>query len=273
MSSGCSSLGTITSVSCYGIISIIATRLTNMTDLPASAGRRLEGKVAVVTGASRGIGAAICEILASKGCSLVMNYLANSSAEKCRQLGSELESKHNIQTVQIQADIGSKGGPERVVNFSKEAFQDAKLPGLSFQIDIIVNNASTGAILNLAESDIDSFATAYNLNTRGPMLLVKAALPYLPNDRSGRRINISSIASSLGLEGQTIYGGTKAALEAMTRTWSRELAERATVNAINLGWFYPSLYALIPGPNLPTQLSTEWYLVGSPSRAISIWKR
>ena len=66
-------------------------------------------------------------------------------------------------------------------------------------------------------------------------MLVQAALPYLPNDRSGRIVNLSSVSSSAGLKNQTVYGGTKAALEAMTRTWSRELAERATVNAVNPG--------------------------------------
>ena len=69
----------------------------------------------------------------------------------------------------------------------------------------------------------------------GPLLLVQAALPYLPTDRTGRIVNLSSVSSSLGFKGQSIYGGTKAALEAMTRTWARELAERCTVNAINPG--------------------------------------
>lgn len=64
---------------------------------------------------------------------------------------------------------------------------------------------------------------------------MQAALPYLPHDRSGRIVNMSSVSSSLGFIAQSVYGGTKAALEAMTRTWSRELAERATVNAVNPG--------------------------------------
>ncbi len=64
---------------------------------------------------------------------------------------------------------------------------------------------------------------------------MQAALPYLPHDRSGRIVNVSSVSSSEGFIGQSVYGGTKAALEAMTRTWARELAERATVNAINPG--------------------------------------
>jgi len=65
--------------------------------------------------------------------------------------------------------------------------------------------------------------------------MMQATLPYLPTDRSGRVVNLSSVSSSEGFKGQSVYGGTKAALEAMTRTWARELAERATVNAVNPG--------------------------------------
>ncbi|KAH8771180.1 hypothetical protein F5882DRAFT_179589 [Hyaloscypha sp. PMI_1271] len=75
----------------------------------------------------------------------------------------------------------------------------------------------------------------YRINVLGPLLLIQAALPYLPNDRSGRIVNLSSISSSEGFVGQSVYGGSKAALEAMTRTWARELAERCTVNAVNPG--------------------------------------
>lgn len=69
----------------------------------------------------------------------------------------------------------------------------------------------------------------------GPLLLLQAALDYLPHDRSGRIINLGSVSSSEGFWGQTIYGGTKAAVDAMTRTWARELHDRATVNSINPG--------------------------------------
>jgi NAD(P)-dependent dehydrogenase (short-subunit alcohol dehydrogenase family) len=208
-------------------------KMINTTLQPTA--RYLEGKIAIVTGASRGIGAAICEILASKGCWLAMNYLSNSSAEITKQLSMELEAKYHVHVVPIQADIGSECGPDRLVSLTKAAFQKLKQPGSTFQIDIVVNNAGTADILSVGDCDCHSFATMYNLNVRGPMLLVKAALPYLPHDRSGRIVNVSSMASMAGLAGQTIYGGTKAALEAMTRTWSRELAERATVNAINPG--------------------------------------
>jgi NAD(P)-dependent dehydrogenase (short-subunit alcohol dehydrogenase family) len=75
------------------------------------------------------------------------------------------------------------------------------------------------------------------------LLVVQAAQPYLPQDRSGRIVNISSVSSSTGFVGQSVYGGTKAAVEAMTRTWARELAENCTVNAVNPGPVEGPMYA------------------------------
>ena len=92
------------------------------------------------------------------------------------------------------------------------------------------------------EVTAEEFSRQYTVNVLGPILLLQAALPYLPTDRSGRIVNLSSVSSSLGFVGQTIYGGTKAALEAMTRTWARELAERATVNAVNPGPVATDMY-------------------------------
>ncbi len=133
----------------------------------------------------------------------------------------------------MQADIGDPNGPAHLISTAKNNFAHVKTG--KFQIDIIINNAGiakSSAVQDIAPAD---FNKLYAVNVLGPILLLKSALPYLPHDRSGRIVNISSISSSLGFIGQTLYGGTKAALEAMTRTWSRELAERATVNAVNPG--------------------------------------
>ena len=94
----------------------------------------------------------------------------------------------------------------------------------------------------LEDVTAETFTQQYTVNVLGPILLLQAALPFLPKDRSGRIVNLSSVSSSLGFHGQTVYGGTKAALEAMTRTWSRELAERATVNAVNPGPVATDMY-------------------------------
>ncbi|KAJ5606149.1 hypothetical protein N7510_008930 [Penicillium lagena] len=145
--------------------------------------------------------------------------------------------------------MASEDGPKLVIETARGAFSP------NFQVDIIVNNAGFGANFSLEECTADNFAHMYNLNTRGPLFLVKAALPYLPHDRSGRVINISSVASSLGAPGHSIYGGTKAALESMTRTWSRELAERATVNSINPGPVATDLWDAA-SPELKANIST-----------------
>ena len=107
-------------------------------------------------------------------------------------------------------------------------------------MDILINNAgvSQDRLLNDPSKGpitADYFTWHYTINVLAPLLLTQALAPFLPTDRSGRIVNISSVSSSLGFAGQSVYGGTKAAIEAMTRTWARELADRATVNAVNPG--------------------------------------
>jgi NAD(P)-dependent dehydrogenase (short-subunit alcohol dehydrogenase family) len=129
--------------------------------------------------------------------------------------------------------MGALTGPAHVINTAKNHFSHPKTG--KFQIDIIINNAGVAKNARLEDVQIADYEWCYRINVLGPLLLMQAALPYLPHDRSGRIVNLSSVSSSEGFEEQTVYGGTKAALEAMTRTWARELGERCTVNAINPG--------------------------------------
>ena len=99
--------------------------------------------------------------------------------------------------------------------------------------DIVINNAGVASKSALQDCTSEEFDRLYQVNVRGPLLLMKAVQPYMPTDRSGRVVNVSSVSSSLGFEKDAMYGGTKAALEAMTRTWARELSEQCTVNAVN----------------------------------------
>ncbi|MCJ1225120.1 hypothetical protein MMC12_001769 [Toensbergia leucococca] len=211
---------------------------TNLTG--ATKVRSLEGKLAIVTGGSRGIGAAIARNLASKGASVALNYTSDSSTEITSSLASELQSEHSITALPIQADIGSPNGAAHLISTIKNHFSHPKTG--KFQVDIIVNNAGVAANDLVQNVTPDAFHQMYAVNVLGPILLIKAAFPYLPTDRSGRIVNLSSVSSSLGFVGQSVYGGTKAALEAMTRTWSRELAERATVNAVNPGPVATDMY-------------------------------
>lgn len=178
--------------------------------------------------------------LAAKGASLVLNYTSDSSTDRATSLASELQPTHNIRAITVQADMGDPDGPGHIITTAKINFAHPKTG--KFQIDIIVNNAGISANAPLGEINPGDFHTQYSVNVLGPALLVQAALPYLPHDRSGRIVNLSSVSSTIGSKEQTVYGGTKAALESMTRTWSRELAERATVNAVNPGPVETAMY-------------------------------
>jgi NAD(P)-dependent dehydrogenase (short-subunit alcohol dehydrogenase family) len=170
----------------------------------------------------------------------VLNYTSDSSTEITEKLAAEIKEQHGIEAVIVQASMGSENGPAHIVEVAKNHFTHPKTQ--KFQIDIIINNAGVAGNDLIEDVKVEEFARQYNVNVRGPLLLVQAALPYLPHDRSGRIVNLSSVSSSLGYITQSVYGGTKAALEAMTRTWSRELAERATVNAINPGPVATDMY-------------------------------
>ena len=187
-----------------------------------------------------GIGAAIARNLASKGASLVLGYTSDSSSEPSAKLASSLEESYGIAAIAVQADMGNPQGPAHLITTAKNHFAHPRSG--KFQIDIIVNNAGVAANVPLEKVTPESFIHQYSVNVLGPILLLQSALPFLPNDRSGRVVNISSVSSSLGFHGQTVYGGTKAALESMTRTWSRELGERATVNAVNPGPVATDMY-------------------------------
>jgi NAD(P)-dependent dehydrogenase (short-subunit alcohol dehydrogenase family) len=170
-----------------------------------------------------------------------LNYTSASSADSTEKLAASLENQHGIKTVVVQADLGSETGPAHIVEIARNNFSHPKTG--KFQLDIIINNAGVSHGNKIETCNAEDFAFQYNVNVRGPLFLLKAALPYLPTDRSGRIVNLSSVSSSLGFIGQSVYGGTKAALESMTRTWARELAERATVNCVNPGPVRTDMYA------------------------------
>jgi NAD(P)-dependent dehydrogenase (short-subunit alcohol dehydrogenase family) len=162
-----------------------------------------------------------------------MNYTSDSSESITTQLAERLQKEHGIKALPVQADMGTENGPAHLIATALNHFAHPKTRKL--QIDIIINNAGVASNRKIEDCDADDFDFVYRVNVRGPLFLMKAALPYLPTDRSGRIVNLSSVSASCGFSEQSVYGGSKAAVEAMTRTWARELAERTTVNAINPG--------------------------------------
>ncbi|RKF71882.1 L-xylo-3-hexulose reductase [Golovinomyces cichoracearum] len=206
--------------------------MTKSSIAPATC-RSPEGKVALVTGASR------ARNLASKGASLILNC---TSTQICNDLASELAEKFRGKHMVVQADMGPLEGPNRLVETAA-----SMLPIL--QLDIIVNNTGIGKRGKIEEFKIEDFEECCSVNVRGPLLLMKAALPYLPNDRSGRIINVSSVAATSGI------------LYAMTRSWARELSSRATVNSINPGPVMTDIWEKSPAAELKGDIQAFMSLV------------
>lgn len=174
-------------------------------------------------------------------------FTSQSSASPTQHLCDELSSKHTVKCAHVQADLSTPTtSAPLIVEAAKREFASSRPDGL--QVDILINCAGVASnqLLNDPEEgpiQEEEFSRVYNVNVLAPLLLTQALVPYLPQDRSGRIVNVSSVSSSIGYEGQSVYAGSKAALEAMTRTWSRELASRATVNAVNPGPAWGDMYA------------------------------
>jgi 3-oxoacyl-[acyl-carrier protein] reductase len=184
---------------------------------------RLKGKTAVVTGASKGIGAAIAEHLAAEGAAVVVNY-ASSKA------GAEAVVKRITQkggkAVAVQADVSKSEDIQRLFAEAKNAF------GL---LDILVNNAGIYEFLPLESITAAHFHKQYNLNVLGLLLTTQEAVKHF-GPGGGSIINISSVVATLAPPNGSVYSGTKAAVNAITKSLAKELGPRKIrVNAINPG--------------------------------------
>src|ERR1700681_1476498 len=183
----------------------------------------LEGKVALVTGAARGIGAAIAERLAADGASVAINYAtskddAEALAGRTRGNGGQAKA--------IQADIGNPS--------QAKAFVDAAVTEFG-RLDILVNNAGQFNIDPIGTVDEADVRSQFAVNVDGPIFATQAAASHFSSE-GGRVINVSSIAATHPLPGLSVYSATKAALEALTRVWAAELGPRGvTVNAVAPG--------------------------------------
>lgn len=183
----------------------------------------LQGKRAIVTGASRGIGAAIAIVLAERGADVAITY--ERSADKAQEVARTIESLGR-KAIAIQADSADPAAIRRSVDEAAQA-----LGGL----DILVNNAAIaryGAVADIAVEDIDALL---GVNIRGPILAAQAAIPHL--GAGGRIVNIGSAgADRIVGDGATVYFLTKAALKTFTKGLARELGPRdITVNLVQPG--------------------------------------
>ena len=184
---------------------------------------KLSGKVAVVTGASKGIGAAIAEELASQGAAVAVNYA--SSKEAADRVVNRIRSAGG-KAVAIGANVAR---PDEVAKLFAES-KSALGP-----VDILVNNAGVYQFLSLDKVTPEEFYRQFDLNVLGLLLASQEAARQF-GDRGGAIINISSVAATAALPGGSIYSATKAAVDAITRVLAAELGSRKIrVNSVNPG--------------------------------------
>jgi len=186
-------------------------------------GKRLTDKVAIVTGASKGIGAAIAKNLADEGASIIVNY--SSSKDAAERVVAEITSKGG-KAVAVQANVADKADIERLFAETQKAFG---------RLDILVNNAGIYEFAPLEAVTEEFFHKQFDLNVLGLLLTTQQAVRRF-GPAGGSIINISSIVSTLSPANASVYSATKAAVDAVTRSLAKELATRhIRVNSINPG--------------------------------------
>ena len=195
----------------------------------------LQGKCALVTGGSRGIGRAVCLELARQGARVAVNYTGNAAAaqetvEACRALGAEAFA--------IQADVAGAAESEAMVKEVLARFG---------RLDILVNNAGVtrdGLMLTMKEADWDA---VLDTNLNGAFHCMKAVYRPMMKQKYGRIVNLSSIVGLRGNAGQANYAASKAGLIGLTKSLAKELAARnVTVNAVAPGFIDTDMTAALP---------------------------
>lgn len=185
----------------------------------------LEGRVAVVTGASRGIGREVALTLAKYGADVVVNY--NGSEEKAKEVVAEIETLGR-KAIAIKASVSNMDEVSQMIDETVEKFG---------KIDILVNNAGItkdNLVLKMTEDDFDA---VIDTNLKGTFLCMKQVYRLMMKQRYGRIINMSSVIGVSGNAGQVNYAASKAGVIGMTKSLARELGTRGvTVNAIAPGF-------------------------------------
>ncbi len=195
----------------------------------------LTGKVALVTGASRGIGRAIALELARRGANVALNFRADakqaeSAAEEIREVGSEC--------LLVQGDVAKKGEAARIVKEVLDKWQ---------RLDILVNNAGITRDRSMRKMTDDDWGAVINVNLNGTFYCTSAAVPAMINQRFGRIINISSVVGQMGAFGQANYSASKGGIIAFTKTLALEMARfNITANAIAPGFTSTEMVDAIP---------------------------
>ena len=187
--------------------------------------QNLQGQVAIITGASRGIGRAIALELSKQGAKIVVNYAASS--EKADAVVDTI-TQAGGDAISLQADVSKVEEVDALVNAVMEKFS---------RVDILVNNAGITRDTLLLRMKLEDWQTVIDLNLTGVFLCTKAASKIMLKQRSGRIINITSVAGQMGNPGQANYSAAKAGVIGFTKAVAKELASRGiTVNAVAPGF-------------------------------------
>lgn len=195
----------------------------------------LSGKVAVVTGGSRGIGRAIALELARRGAAVVVNYRSNQAA--AQEVVAEIEG-FGGRALAVQADVSRWEEATRLVEAATEAFG---------QVDILVNNAGVTRDTLLMRMSEEDWEVVLRTNLQGAFHCIKAVARGMVRRRSGRIINITSVAGLAGNVGQANYCAAKAGLIGLTKAVAKELGPRnITVNAVAPGFVETDMTADLP---------------------------
>lgn len=195
----------------------------------------LQGKVAVVTGSSRGIGRAIALRLAADGAKLVVNYRGDAAA--AQEVVDRIAAGGG-EAIAVQADVSQVAEAENLIDSAKNAFG---------RVDILVNNAGTTRdtlIMRMSEEEWD---LVIDTNLKGTFNCIKAVTRQMMRQREGRIVNITSVAGIAGNPGQANYASAKAGIIGLTKTVAKELGSRGiTCNAVAPGFVPTDLTASLP---------------------------
>jgi 3-oxoacyl-[acyl-carrier protein] reductase len=184
---------------------------------------KLQNKVAIVTGASKGIGASIARHLAAEGAAVVVNYA--SSKEGADRVVAEI-TRRGGKAIAVQANVAKRADVQRLVAEAKKAFG---------RLDILVNNAGIYEFAPLAEVTEEHFHKQFDLNVLGLILASQEAVKQF-GPEGGSIINVSSLAGQMPQPNGSVYSATKAAVDAVTKSLAKELGPRKIrVNSINPG--------------------------------------